>query len=291
MTRPHETDGMLTIMQSELYMTNACIVETPDLVLVADPCWLPREVAALRDEAGKRIRAGRTSGGKPLYALFTHSDFDHIIGCGAFPDAKAIGSAGMAERADKERIVEQIRQFDDDYYLIRDYPVRYPTLDVAVREDGQTFEAGGTRLTFYLAPGHTEDGLLTVVEPGGILIAGDYLSDVEFPIIDYDSRAYRATLDKLERIIERHRIAVMVPGHGHAATERKEMKRRIDVSRRYMMQLAEAVRQGDEAAFAAMIEGWPFPRNLRRCHEANRKQLERELAQGQGSGQTDEARP
>lgn len=56
--------------------------------------------------------------------------------------------------------------------MIRNYPILFPELDIVIQEDGQQFHFGETTLTFYLAPGHTADGLMTVVEPLGILIAG-----------------------------------------------------------------------------------------------------------------------
>lgn len=270
-------DQNVTLYQSALYMTNAVIVETADIVLLVDPCWLPEEVEKLREDVRSRV-----AGGKRLVLLFTHSDFDHVLGYGAFSDALVIASKKLTGKMkpEQEAILEQIRQFDDDYYLTRDYPIAYPHVDVVITSDGQELVFGETRLTFYLAPGHTEDGSMTIVEPGGIMIAGDYLSDVEFPIIEDSSEEYLRTLDKAEAIVEKHDIRLLVPGHGRATEMRSEMRQRLEASRQYIVGLRSAVRASDEDRIAALIDGCPFPRNQRQAHEANRKQVEKELSKG-----------
>ena len=76
----------VTVFESALYRTTSAVIQTPDMVLLADPNWLPHEVAAIQ----QHVAAIR--GSRPLYLLFTHSDYDHILGYKAFPDAQAIVS-------------------------------------------------------------------------------------------------------------------------------------------------------------------------------------------------------
>jgi glyoxylase-like metal-dependent hydrolase (beta-lactamase superfamily II) len=261
------------LFQSVLYKTNAAVIATDDLVLVVDPCWLPDEVKRIRAHVGA-IRAGR-----PVCLLLTHSDFDHILGYGAFPGAAVIASSRFAAKPEGERnrILEEIRAFDDAYYLDRDYPVAYPEVDRAIAGDGEEMVIGGTRLVFYQSPGHTPDGLFAIVEPAGVWIAGDYLSDVEFPIIDHDSRRYEETLAKAETILARHRVSLLVPGHGTATSDIEEIRRRIRRDAAYIRRLRELVAAGDGPAIDAMIDGCPYPRNLRECHRKNRERIRSEL--------------
>jgi len=142
-------NNQITVFQSVLYMTTSTVVATDDLVLVVDPTWLPQEVIAIRNYV-ESIR-----GNRPVYLLFTHSDFDHILGYKAIRDATTIASKEFTEHPDKENVLEQIRSFDDRYYLQRDYHLEYPTIDYIVHEDGQKLVVGKTELTFYKAPGHT----------------------------------------------------------------------------------------------------------------------------------------
>ena len=168
----------LTVFQSVLYQTTSAVLKTNEVMILTDPNWLPTEVAAIKTYINDVI------GNRKLYIIYTHSDFDHIIAAGTFPEATTIASEKFVNRTDKEKVLEEILQFDAQYYVKRDYPIRYPEIDIVISEDAQTLMLGDTTLTFYLAPGHTEDGLFTVIEPYGILFAGDYLSDVEFPFID-----------------------------------------------------------------------------------------------------------
>jgi glyoxylase-like metal-dependent hydrolase (beta-lactamase superfamily II) len=267
------TKGQITLFQSDLYMTNSIVVETPEIVLVADPCWLPREVEEIRLYV-ESIRAGRK-----LLLLFTHSDFDHIIGYGAFPEAEVIASGAFAQKElqEQEDILEQIREFDDNYYIVRPYELAYPAVDHTVETDGQILLFGSTKLTFYGARGHNNDGMFTLVEPLGLFIAGDYLSDIEFPYIYDSSISYEETLAKLERIADRHFFTLMIPGHGEAAYSLDEIRRRREESLNYIHAMRRAVAAGDQAAVESLIHDCVFPRNLSKFHEGNRQLILKEL--------------
>jgi glyoxylase-like metal-dependent hydrolase (beta-lactamase superfamily II) len=259
-------------------MTNSLVVETADCVLVTDPCWLPSEVEEIRRYT-EDVRGSRR-----LVLLFTHSDFDHIIGYGAFEGAEVIASRAFADKSagEREEIIEQIRVFDDSYYLRRNYELTYPQVDHPVEQDGQTLIFGDLKLTGYTAPGHTNDGLFTIVESAGLFIAGDYLSDVEFPYIYDSSLAYEATLGKLEEMMNRHPLTLLVPGHGEAADGRTELERRREESLKYIHNMRAAVASGRQDAVERLIEGCAFPRNMANFHRSNQELIAKELEQGAG---------
>ncbi|NBD25264.1 MBL fold metallo-hydrolase [Paenibacillus glycinis] len=273
--------GALTIFESALYKTTSTVIQSEDAVLIVDPCWLPHEVQEIR-----RYADDAAVNGKRKYVLFTHSDFDHIIGYGAFPDAEIIASAAFADKdeAAKAKIVEQILAFDDDYYLERPYEIRYPEVAHRMERDGQQLalgDSGSLRLTCYQSPGHNDDGLFTVVEPLGLLLAGDYWSDIEFPYIYHGSALYETALAKLDTMLGMHDIARLIPGHGASTTDKAEMKRRQAADYAYIAAMRAAVRAGDQASIDALIEGCRFPRNLRKFHRGNQALFERELAAGE----------
>ncbi|WP_199617921.1 MBL fold metallo-hydrolase [Paenibacillus alkalitolerans] len=260
-----------TIFQSALYATTTTVIRTEDLVIVADPTWLPDEVEQIRQYVSF-IR-----GDRPLYLCFTHSDWDHVLGFGAFPDAVTIASRKTAEHPDPEAVIEQIASFDEKYYLVRTYPLAYPRIDIAVERDGQRLTVGGTTLTFYLAPGHTADGLFTVVEPPGIWIAGDYLSDIEFPYIYDGSAAYEETMAKVPFILDGHNVTLTVPGHGAAAASKDEVLERRRKSLEYIRETREAVAVGREHETFAQLAEYRFPRGMKSFHEQNIRVFRREL--------------
>ncbi|MFP3471172.1 hypothetical protein R0J90_14115, partial [Micrococcus sp. SIMBA_144] len=103
-------------------------------------------------------------------------------------------------------------------------------VDHVISRDGETLDLGSLTLTFYKAPGHTHDGLFTIVEPLGIFLSGDYLSDVEFPFIFSSYRDYKKTLEKTESILRDHTVHVHVPGHGTVTEDHAEVARRIEES-------------------------------------------------------------
>lgn len=262
----------LTVFQSALFQTNSAVVEGGGFVLAVDPTWLPQEV----EEIAAHVRAIRQD--RPLYLLFTHSDFDHILGYGAFPDAITIASREFVNSPNPQRSVNAVLAWDSEYYVQRPFRVAYPKISVAADYDGQTLSLGTSSLTFYKAPGHNPDGLLTVVGPQGILLAGDYFSDIEFPYIYQSSAAYEATLSKLDLILQQHSVRILVPGHGQVATDQNEMRRRQRQSFDYIRALREHIAANEQPAIDKMLESYAFPLGMKSFHDGNQTLMRAELA-------------
>ncbi|MGO4696425.1 MBL fold metallo-hydrolase [Paenibacillus sp. 2TAB26] len=261
----------VTVFQSELYQTTATVIQTEEMVLIVDPNWLAGEVEAIKEYVNE------IKGDRALYLLFTHGDFDHIIGYQAFPDATTIGSTGLQHHPQKEEKLEMIRDFDRKNYIARNYPIAFPSLDIIIKEDGQQLHVGDTTMTFYLAPGHTEDGLITIVEPLGIMIAGDYLSDFELPFIYQSAKAYNHTLEKAGCIFATHSVRLLIPGHGKATADSSEMKRRLAMASDYLKRLCEAVMANNETALAALYREHAFLSTFTEyCHKENVSIIQRE---------------
>ena len=75
-------------------------------------------------------------------------------------------------------------------------------------------DIGEQALELHPADGHTADGMAVWVPWARVLVAGDYLSPVEIPMISPGGSvaAYLATLDRLEPLVEQ--ADHVVPGHG-----------------------------------------------------------------------------
>ncbi|MDP4164457.1 MAG: MBL fold metallo-hydrolase [Bacillota bacterium] len=264
-------DKHTTIFHSSLYQTTSTVVETDHFMLVVDPCWLPGEVEEIRHYVYSR------KGERPLYLLFTHSDYDHIIGYNAFPDAITIGSKGMERNLEKDSILEQIRDFDDSYYIKRNYEIAYPQISYLVSEDGQNLQIGEYCFTFYVANGHTNDGLFTVIEPLGLWIAGDYLSDIEFPYIYSSSIDYEKTLETAEAILNRHSIKLLIPGHGSVTTEIDEITKRINESRKYIHNTRQLLLEKKEVEAFQILKHYDFPKVMEKFLRGNLELMKKEL--------------
>lgn len=79
--------------------------------------------------------------------------------------------------------------------------------------------------------------LFTVVEPQGIFLSGDYLSDVEFPFIASNYNDYVNTINTAGHIMLNHNITTQIPGHGSVTQNQEEMMKRINHSKYYLDQL------------------------------------------------------
>jgi hydroxyacylglutathione hydrolase len=136
---------------------------------------------------------------------------------------------------------------------------------------------GDTTLTFYKAPGHTSDGLFTVIEPIGIFIAGDYLSDFELPFIYHSAKEYNQTLKTVQHIFDLHTIKMLVPGHGQATMDFDEMKRRLEMATQYLQRLVQAVLTKDESLIAVLSKEHGFQSSFTdECHNENVTIIENE---------------
>ena len=257
------------VFTSALYQTTCTVIDSSDALAVVDPNWLPEEVQQIRDFVNEK--AGR----KELYLIFTHSDYDHIVGYGAFPGSKVIASAAFVLNPNKERDLKQALHFDDSHYIFREYPLGYPEVDVVIGHDGQYLESGEIRWTFYLAPGHTDQGMFIICEPQGVFIAGDYLSDIEFPLISGSIEDYRLTMGKVESILEEHSIRHMIPGHGNPVDSRVTILKRRDQALEYLDDLEALVRRGIPFPESRYRQRYAFWNGIYEWHLENIEQVKK----------------
>lgn len=267
-------DPSITIFQSALYQTNSAVVKTDDLILVVDPAWLPEEVAEIRHYVD-HIRENRS-----VFLIFTHSDYDHLIGYRAFTPDKVFTSEALINNPKKEAIVEQMIAFDQEYYIQRSYPLEYPAADFMVYRDGVQYRHGGTRMAFYLTPGHTADSMMVVVWQLGLCIAGDYLSNIEFPIIEHSSIAYVQTLEKMPQIHDRNWFTRLIPGHGDPALTIADWLQRRTESLAYIFAIRESIATGVPFDASSLWGRYRYPKSQLKYHEANVALMRREYEEG-----------
>jgi hydroxyacylglutathione hydrolase len=265
----------LAVFQSGLYQTNSAVVVTKDLVLVTDPGYLLSEIDAIRSYVDQ------VKGDRPVYLFFTHSNFDHIAGYGAFTDCIVIAGEAFNEQTDQHHALEIILNRDDDFYINRPYKITYPRVDHVIRKEGESLVVGDTILIFHTAYGHNPDGIMCFVETSQILIVGDYLSDIEFPFV-YDSfAAYRNTLCTLKRIAEQYPGLLLLPGHGSVTDQPEEIRHRILVSEQYLELTEQLLLLPDEGKLQRFMDDnhYLFKRILARRHEDNMNVLVKEKAE------------
>jgi glyoxylase-like metal-dependent hydrolase (beta-lactamase superfamily II) len=195
------------VVTSAVWQTTCTIVRRGDEAFVVDSPVLPHELEALP--------ALLQQAGWPFSGLLaTHGDWDHLLGRLAFPDAalgvaettaaRLTGAPGEAQR--------RLRAFDEEHYVERERPLALGSVE-ALPVPGR-LEVGGEELELHPTEGHVADGMAVLVPWARVLVAGDFLSSVEVPMLSVGGSrsAYLATLRALEPLLER--VDRVVPGHG-----------------------------------------------------------------------------
>jgi glyoxylase-like metal-dependent hydrolase (beta-lactamase superfamily II) len=231
--RPAE--GVL-VQTSDLWNTNSLVITGPDpcarATVVVDPGWFPEEIAELQ------AAAAVTPPGRATHVLFTHADYDHVVGWEDFPRARLIAHPKAAER-DAAVTEKRITDLDRRNRTTRPRAYRYPPARAFTSPS--SLDLGGETMLFFPAPGHQADALFTVLPERHVLLAGDYLSDEEFPFIYCSLPRYRATLLLARDLCKRYGIEQEVPGHGQVAATPEEIEYRILTDVDYLDRLEAAV--------------------------------------------------
>ena len=223
------------VVTSLFWQLNAVALRAGDEAMLIDSPYFPEELELLPAVLAQ-------SGFEPVALLATHADFDHVLGRMAFPDAVAGG--GRVDHAAHPRL-----------------PGGGPAGAARPRRRASTSSARGRcrwarpsrcrcpgdlglgehELELHPTGGHTSDGMAVFAPWMGVLVAGDYLSPVEIPMISPGGSLaeYRGTLAALAPVVERART--VVPGHG-AALDRDAALRLIEEDGEYL----DALERGEE---------------------------------------------
>ena len=194
---------------SRIFQTACTIVRDGDECFVIDSPVLPDELdvlPALLEQAGFPFSG----------LLATHADWDHLLGRLAFPDA----SLGVAEttaarlKAEPGDAARKLRSFDDELYVERPGPLSLGQVQ-ALPVPGH-LEVGSQTIELHPTEGHVVDGMALWLPWARILVAGDFLSPVEIPMLSRSGSrsAYLATLERLRPLVEQ--ADHVVAGHGGA---------------------------------------------------------------------------
>ena len=194
---------------SRIFQTACTIVRDGDECFVIDSPVLPDELdvlPALLEQAGFPFSG----------LLATHADWDHLLGRLAFPDA----SLGVAEttaarlKAEPGDAARKLRSFDDELYVERPGPLSLGQVQ-ALPVPGH-LEVGSQTIELHPTEGHVVDGMALWLPWARILVAGDFLSPVEIPMLSRGGSrsAYLATLERLRPLVEQ--ADHVVAGHGGA---------------------------------------------------------------------------
>ncbi|MDX6511189.1 MAG: hypothetical protein QOE36_693, partial [Gaiellaceae bacterium] len=197
------------VVTSRLWQTTATAVrsEAGGEAFLIDSPYFPDELELL---PVLLEQAGFT----PAGLLATHADWDHLLGRLAFPGlALGVGSSSAERlRAEPGAAQRALRDADAEHYVARPAPLAlgsYQSLPLPGK-----MQIGDAEIELHPTGGHTMDGTAFVVGHASLLVAGDYLSDVEIPMISPGGAIadYRSTLARLAPLVDASES--VVPGHG-----------------------------------------------------------------------------
>jgi glyoxylase-like metal-dependent hydrolase (beta-lactamase superfamily II) len=222
------------VITSAFWQTNAVALRSGAEAVLIDSPYLPDELDALPS-----LLAG--AGFEPDGLLATHADFDHLLGRIPYPSLTLGLGHSSVERIHREPGGAQraLRDYDAEFYIARGAPLalgQVQGLPVPGRVD-----LGERELELHPAEGHTADGMALLDAEQGLLVVGDYVSDLEIPWISEGGSLtdYRDTLARLAPLVER--VSTVVPGHG-AAHDRDTALRLLDEDSDYL----DALERGEE---------------------------------------------
>jgi glyoxylase-like metal-dependent hydrolase (beta-lactamase superfamily II) len=199
------------------------------------------------------------AGFEPDALIATHADYDHVLGRLAFPGlALGVGEpSALRLREEPGAAQRELRDKDAELYVERPAPLSLG--QVQVLPVPGSVELGPEELELHPAEGHTRDGMAVMARWCGVLCVGDYLSNVEIPMVEAGLDDYRSTLARLAPLVEA--AETIVPGHGAPQT-RDGALRILDEDVDYL----DALERGEERP--ALPEGRDT-REQRRIHAEN----------------------
>ncbi len=200
--------------------SNAGFVVTSDGVAVFDALGTPSLGWALLQEI-------RKISDKPVrYVIASHYHADHIYGLQAFKDHS--GALIVAqERAGEYKENEETADEKADQRLDQRRGVLFPWVDDKTRvvppdltfKERMTVVLGDRRLTLLFAgPAHSSSDMMMMVEPDGVLFAGDIVQNSRIPFMNSDDVSTAHWLAALAEV-EKLQPKFIVPGHGKPSTE------------------------------------------------------------------------
>ena len=203
--------------------SNAGFVVTADGVVVFDALGTPSLGWALLQKIQSVTK-------KPVrYVVISHYHADHIYGLQAFKDHTAAVIVAQERAAEyrennetaDERAGQRLDQRREALAPWVDQNTRVVPPDITFK-DRLTLTLGGKRFVLlYAGPAHSASDTMMLVEPDGVLFAGDIVQSGRVPFMnsdDVDTRNWLRGLGAVEQLDPKF----VIPGHGMASTAARE---------------------------------------------------------------------
>ncbi len=228
-------DGVL-IHESEFVQGNAVVVHGRAGVLLIDPGVHGNEMVCLANDL--------SSSGQTVAAGFsTHPHWDHLLWHARLGAAPRYATARCAASA-RDQLSDGLDS--RQHGIPEEVPLDLLGLIAGLPAEMTRIPWEGPQIRIVEHQAHAPGHAALLIE-GGVLVAGDMLSDVLIPMLDLNSTAdpiedYLAALRLLEGVAGD--VEVIVPGHGSVGGA-DQMRARIDQDRAYVHALRDAQAPSD----------------------------------------------
>ncbi len=248
-------EGVLT-HQSEFCQSNAVIVQGGSGVLLIDAGIRSDEITGIANDLGEL--------GQPVVAgVSTHPHWDHLLWHARLGSAPRYGTASCAT-AIQARLSDPNWKAAVAVMIPPDLVEQVPLNDLFGRIIGLPAETTripwdgpGVRIIEHQA--HAAGHAALLIEERGVLVAGDMLSDVLIPLLNFMApdpiEDYLTALRLLESVAGD--VDVVVPGHGSVGGA-DEMQARIDHDRAYLQALRDGQDPSDPRIGPSAKPGWEW---------------------------------
>jgi glyoxylase-like metal-dependent hydrolase (beta-lactamase superfamily II) len=243
------------VHESECIQSNAVVVQGRAGALLIDPGITGDEMAAIADDLHEL--------GQPVVAGFsTHPHWDHVLWHAKLGEAPRFGTA---------RCAADIRAFLSDPHwqdniadelppeVAGDVPLDLLGLITGLPAAATQIPWDGPTVRIIEHQAHALGHAALLIEEHGVLVAGDMLSDVLIPMLDFNAadpiEDYLAGLQLLEGVAGN--VDVVIPGHG-AIGGADEVRARIDRDRAYVHALRDAQDASDPRVDPSAKPGWEW---------------------------------
>ncbi len=266
-------EGVL-IHQSQLLQNNAIVVQGRTGVLLIDPGITGSEMACLAHDLREL--------GQPVVAGFsTHPDWDHVLWHAELGEAPRYGTARCAalmrelrSNADwKARVAEGLPP-----EIAEEVPLNLFGLITGLPAETTQIPWDGPEVRIIEHQAHAPGHAALLIEERRVLIAGDLLSDIFIPILDWSAadpiEDYLVALRLLEGVAGD--VDAFIPGHGSAGGA-EQLRARIDQDRAYVQALRDNQVVSDPRIGPSAREGWEWVSDV---HAGQLQQIAQKRKQG-----------
>jgi len=263
-------EGVL-IHQSEFCESNAVVVQGQAGVLLIDAGIYGSEMACLANDlsdADLTVAAG----------FSTHPHWDHVLWDTRFGPAPRYGTARCAAATTRDRLSGPRWKDSIAEWVPPDIAEQMPWdlygLITGLPAGTARIPWDGPQVRIIEHQGHAEGHAALLIEEHGVLVAGDMLSDVLIPMLDFDDDTapiedYLAGLRLIEGIAGD--VDVLVPGHGSIGGA-DQVRARIEQDRAYVLALRDGDVPADLRVGPSAKDGWDWVASV---HERQLQQLAR----------------